>query len=229
MSKFIFAFRTIIPNYNYNRSTIVNPDTSPYLKRKPYHLPHLTPPFINLSAHPTRTPRTCDSSAAQYTANVRRTRNVHCTLVKTRFPHHTRDARRRRTGWWGGFLRPLTALPGRVQAGDGEVPRPKQLHPRAAILLKMRGRGLPEGWPRPAKVAPFFDWCMPGPFVQPRAAICPLPAPRDRCPPTSPPFFRAILKERLVPLVGGPGRRRHQATWRLLTSHLYSASSLVTG
>lgn len=37
LSKFIFAFRTIIPNYNYNRSTIVNPDTSPYLKRKPVH------------------------------------------------------------------------------------------------------------------------------------------------------------------------------------------------
>ena len=40
----------------------------------------------------------------------------------------------------------------------------------------MRGRGLPEGWPRPTKVAPFFDWRVPGPFVQPRATICPLPS-----------------------------------------------------
>ena len=56
----------------------------------------------------------------------------------------------------------------------------------------MRGRGLPEGWPRPTKVAPFFDWRVPGPFVQPRATICPLPSPATVVLHLSSP---AILKE----------------------------------
>lgn len=203
-----FVFRTITPIIG--QSLLLIP--LPYLKTNPYFTPSysslhqsLRPPHqnpygnlwnIRFIPRPNTRPTFIVQHRSLYTC-------------KNSFsPPHTKHARRRRTGWWGGFLRPLTALPGRRYRLDGEVPRPKQLHPRAAILLKMRGRGLPEGWPRPAKVAPFFDWCMPGPFVQPRATICPLPAPRDRCPPTSPPFFRAILKERLVPLAGGPGRRR---------------------
>lgn len=39
---------------------------------------------------------------------------------------------------------------------ERDIPRPNELQPTPGILLKMRGRGLPEGWPRPPKVAPFF-------------------------------------------------------------------------
>lgn len=97
----------------------------------------------------------------------------------------------------------------------GEFPRPNELHPSAAILLKMRGRGLPEGWPRPTKVAPFFDWRALGPFVQPRATICPLPSrSRDRCPPTSPPFFASDPEGTARPAVRyqGAGACNH-TTW----------------
>lgn len=48
----------------------------------------------------------------------------------------------------------------RRESGRGTewyVPRPNELQPTSGILLKMRGRGLPEGWPRPSKVAPFFE------------------------------------------------------------------------
>lgn len=150
-----------------------------------------------------------------------------------------RQETRRYTEYWnigrasGGdsFFGPWRPFSGTRRCSDssGELPRPNELHPRAAILLKMRGRGLPEGWPRPTKVAPFFDWRVPGPFVQPRATICPLPSPRA-------PFVLhlsspAILKEQTRRTRARRKRAPLWPTWSaclpIIHSHVYSLVSAV--
>jgi len=65
-----------------------------------------------------------------------------------------RGGRARRAGRKGGK--------GRRQR---DIPRPNELQPTSGILLKMRGRGLPEGWPSAVEGRTLFRAARaPGPF-----------------------------------------------------------------
>lgn len=65
-----------------------------------------------------------------------------------------RDERRRKSAW---TARNEDVKREEQRGGERHIPRPNELQPTPGILLKMRGRGLPEGWPWPPKVAPFFE------------------------------------------------------------------------
>lgn len=69
----------------------------------------------------------------------------------------------------GGRAAESRAVRGKGAGGEGrrqrDIPRPNELQPTSGILLKMRGRGLPEGWPRAVEGRTLFRAARaPGPF-----------------------------------------------------------------